>query len=69
MELIDTLVKWTCDGMLIKVGVIMLVGIFIASFSLKTFWGQWDDRARQDEIYGKPGANIKKKKQLHEQER
>lgn len=67
--MIETFETWATDGTLIIVGVIMLVAIFVASFFLKTFWGQWNDRARQDDIYGKPGANMEEKKHPTHQDR
>lgn len=51
MKLMETFDKWAMDGTMVLVGVIMLVGIFIACFFFKTFWGQWNDRHSQDEIY------------------
>ena len=60
--MIETFDKWAMDGTLVIVGLMMLVGIFVACFFLKTFWGRWDDRAKEDEIYGKPGANLTKKR-------
>ncbi len=67
--IIETLDKWATDGTLILAGLITLVGIFIACFFLKTAWGAWDNRSRQDEIYGKPGANLDEKKHRTRQER
>ncbi len=67
MELLDTLSDWVMDGNLLLIGGVLLLATLIISFFLKTSWGQWK-WGKQDKIYGKPGANIKKKKQLHEQE-
>ncbi len=54
MRILETFDRWASDGTLVMVGVMMLVGIFVACFFLKTFWGQWDDRAKKKQIYGKP---------------
>lgn len=62
-------VEWLTDGTLIVVGFAILVAIFIASFFLKTAWGQWNDRKKQNEIYGEPGVNTDKKKHPTHQER
>ena len=67
MEFFDEVGKWITEKHVLLIGgVLVALGLAI-SFFLKTSWGQWK-RGDEDRIYGKPGANIKKKKQLHEQE-
>ncbi len=51
---LDVVDKFSKDHNLVLCGVMLLVAVFVASFFLKTFWGQWADRAKEDQIYGKP---------------
>ncbi len=68
MDFFDAVDKWITCKNLIVFGALLLLAVVVYSFFLKTFWGQ-SRFGNQDTIYGKPGANIKKKKQLHEHER
>lgn len=52
-NLLDAAGKFMVDGSLVLIGIAILIGVFVACFFLKTFWGQWDNRAKEDEIYGK----------------
>lgn len=56
-------------GVLFCIGVALVVAGLLCSFFFKTSWGQWKDRSQEDAIYGKPGANIDKKKHPTEQDR
>lgn len=51
-DALDIVGKFAKDNNLVLVGVMTLVGVFIASFFLKTFWCQWNDRSKKDQIYG-----------------
>ncbi len=69
MRILETFDRWASDGTLVMVGVMMLVGIFVACFFLKTFWGRWDDRAKEKQIYGEPRGKSplrKKDKRYHD---
>ena len=68
MSFLDTAAKWVMDGRLALVGGVLLLAGLTISFFFKTAWGQWKS-GNQDKVYGKPGANIKKKKHPTEQER
>ncbi len=56
---LDIVEKFAKDNNLVLVGVMILVAVFLASFFLRTFWCQWDDRAKENKIYGEPGANSR----------
>lgn len=68
MDFLDEVGKWLMDKHILLIGGVLLLAGLVVSFFLKTSWGQWK-RGDQDRIYGKPGANIKKKKQFHEYEK
>ena len=53
-DVLDVVDKFAKDYNLVFLGIAILIGVFIACFFLQTFWRQWDDRAKEDEIYGKP---------------
>lgn len=53
-DMIDVIDKFARDNDLVLVGVLLLAAAFILSFCYRTFWGQWKDRSRDDQIYGKP---------------
>lgn len=43
-NIIDIVDKWCSDNNPIVIGLILLAGAFILSFSCKTAWGQWKKR-------------------------
>lgn len=53
-DIIDVVDKFARDNNLVLIGLLLLVVAFVLSFCYKTYWGQWKDRARDDDIYGKP---------------
>ncbi len=62
MELFDAIAE---RGPELVLGGLMLLGAaFLLSFFLKTCWGQWKDRAREGEIYGKPRKRHQRKRGL-----
>ncbi len=52
-EFLTVVDKFAKDNNLVLVGVMLLVAVFVLSFFYKTFWGQWKDRTKDDELYGK----------------
>ncbi len=54
MGILDTLDNLVKGSNLLLCGILLLVGAFVLSCCYKTFWGQWKDRTKEDEIYGKP---------------
>lgn len=69
-DVLDVVDKFAKDNNLVLVGIIILVGVFIACFFLKTFWSQWDDRAKEKQIYGEPQGKrshlLRKDKRDHD---
>ena len=53
-DLLDIVDKFAKDNNLVLVGILLLVLAFVLSFCYKTFWCQWNDRAKEKGIYGEP---------------
>ncbi len=45
-NILDILDKWCSNNHPIAIGLVLLAGAFILSFSCKTFWGAWKRRGR-----------------------
>ncbi len=51
-DFLDIANEFVKDHNMVLLGVLVLGGVFVAVFFLKTFWGQWDNRTKQHGIYG-----------------
>lgn len=46
-DFLDKANEFVKDQNVVLIGVLVLVGVFVAVFFFKTVWGQWDDRTKK----------------------